>query len=220
MSIQENLAQIKTTLPEEVTLVAVSKTKPVSDLQLAYDAGQRVFGENKIQEMTQKWEALPKDIKWHMIGHVQRNKVKYMAHYVHLVHGVDSLKLLLEIDKQAKRHQRVISCLLQVHIAEEDTKFGFDEEELMKLTQDATLQQLANIRITGLMGMATFTEDKEQIRREFKTLKSLFERLKTALPQLDTLSMGMSGDYDIAVEEGSTMVRIGSSIFGARNYNT
>lgn len=220
MSIQENLAQIKTTLPEEVTLVAVSKTKPVSDLQLAYDAGQRVFGENKIQEMTQKWEALPKDIKWHMIGHVQRNKVKYMAQYVHLVHGVDSLKLLLEIDKQAKRHQRVISCLLQVHIAEEDTKFGFDEEELMKLTQDATLQQLANIRITGLMGMATFTEDKEQIRREFKTLKSLFERLKTALPQLDTLSMGMSGDYDIAVEEGSTMVRIGSSIFGARNYNT
>lgn len=220
MSIQENLAQIKTTLPEEVTLVAVSKTKPVSDLQLAYDAGQRVFGENKIQEMTQKWEALPKDIQWHMIGHVQRNKVKYMAHYVHLVHGVDSLKLLLEIDKQAKRHQRVISCLLQVHIAEEDTKFGFDEEELMKLTQDATLQQLANIRITGLMGMATFTEDKEQIRREFKTLKSLFERLKTALPQLDTLSMGMSGDYDIAVEEGSTMVRIGSSIFGARNYNT
>lgn len=220
MSIQENLAQIKTTLPEEVTLVAVSKTKPVSDLQLAYDAGQRVFGENKIQEMTQKWEALPKDIQWHMIGHVQRNKVKYMAQYVHLVHGVDSLKLLLEIDKQAKRHQRVISCLLQVHIAEEDTKFGFDEEELMKLTQDATLQQLANIRITGLMGMATFTEDKEQIRREFKTLKSLFERLKTALPQLDTLSMGMSGDYDIAVEEGSTMVRIGSSIFGARNYNT
>lgn len=220
MSIQENLAQIKTTFPEEVTLVAVSKTKPVSDLQLAYDAGQRVFGENKIQEMTQKWEALPKDIQWHMIGHVQRNKVKYMAQYVHLVHGVDSLKLLLEIDKQAKKHQRVISCLLQVHIAEEDTKFGFDEEELMKLTQDAAFQRLANIKITGLMGMATFTEDKEQIRREFKTLKWLFEKLKTALPQIDTLSMGMSGDYDIAVEEGSTMVRIGSSIFGARNYNT
>lgn len=217
MSIQKNLAQIKTTIPEEVTLVAVSKTKPIADLQLAYDAGQRVFGENKIQEMTQKWEQLPKDILWHMIGHVQRNKVKYMAEYVHLIHGVDSLKLLKEIDKQAKKHERIISCLLQVHIAEEDTKFGFDETELSQLTKDTAFTQLENIKITGLMGMATFTEDTNQVRREFKTLHSLFEKLKSNLPTMDTLSMGMSGDYKIAIAEGSTMVRIGSSIFGARN---
>lgn len=219
MSIQENLVKIKATLPENVVLVAVSKTKPISDLQLAYDAGQRVFGENKIQEMTQKWEELPKDIHWHMIGHVQRNKVKYMAAYVDLIHGVDSLKLLKEIDKQAKKHERVISCLLQVHIAEEDTKFGFDENELMQLTQDTMFLELANVKIRGLMGMATFTENKEQIRREFKTLRSLFEKLKTPIPQMDILSMGMSGDYEIAIEEDSNMVRIGSSIFGARNYN-
>lgn len=217
MSIQKNLAQIKTTIPNEVTLVAVSKTKPIADLQLAYDAGQRVFGENKIQEMTQKWEQLPKDILWHMIGHVQRNKVKYMAEYVHLIHGVDSLKLLKEIDKQAKKHERIISCLLQVHIAEEDTKFGFDETELSQLTKDTAFTQLENIKITGLMGMATFTEDTNQVRREFKTLHSLFEKLKSNLPTMDTLSMGMSGDYKIAIAEGSTMVRIGSSIFGARN---
>ena len=219
MSIQNNIAQFKTIIPEEVTLVAVSKTKPVSDLQLAYDAGQRVFGENKIQEMTQKWEQLPKDILWHMIGHVQRNKVKYMAEYVHLIHGVDSLKLLKEIDKQAKKHERIISCLLQVHIAEEDTKFGFDETELSQLTKDTAFTQLENIKIKGLMGMATFTEDTNQVRREFKTLHSLFEKLKNNLPTMDTLSMGMSGDYQIAIAEGSTMVRIGSSIFGARNYN-
>lgn len=219
MSIQKNLAEIKTTIPDEVTLVAVSKTKPISDLQLAYDAGQRVFGENKIQEMTQKWEQLPKDIIWHMIGHVQRNKVKYMAEYVHLIHGVDSLKLLKEIDKQAKKHERIISCLLQVHIAEEDTKFGFDESELSLLTEDIAFTQLENIKISGLMGMATFTEDSNQVRREFKTLHSLFEKLKNNLPTMDTLSMGMSGDYQIALAEGSTMVRIGSSIFGARNYN-
>ena len=217
MSIQTNLAQIKTTIPDEVTLVAVSKTKPIADLQLAYDAGQRVFGENKIQEMTQKWEQLPKDILWHMIGHVQRNKVKYMAEYVDLIHGVDSLKLLKEIDKQAKKHERIISCLLQVHIAEEDTKFGFDETELSQLTKDTAFTQLENIKITGLMGMATFTEDTNQVRREFKTLHSLFEKLKSNLPTMDTLSMGMSGDYKIAIAEGSTMVRIGSSIFGARN---
>ena len=217
MSIQKNLAQIKTTIPNEVTLVAVSKTKPIADLQLAYDAGQRVFGENKIQEMTQKWEQLPKDILWHMIGHVQRNKVKYMAEYVHLIHGVDSLKLLKEIDKQAKKHERIISCLLQVHIAEEDTKFGFDETELSQLTKDTAFTQLENIKITGLMGMATFTEDTNQVRREFKTLHSLFEKLKSNIPTMDTLSMGMSGDYKIAIAEGSTMVRIGSSIFGARN---
>lgn len=219
MSIKNNLKEIKATLPEGVTLVAVSKTKPVSDLQLAYDAGQRVFGENKIQEMTQKWEELPKNIQWHMIGHVQRNKVKYMAEYVDLIHGVDSLKLLKEIDKQAKKHERSISCLLQVHIAEEDTKFGFDETELTQLLKDTGFTQLENIKVTGLMGMATFTKDTQQIRREFKTLKALFEKLKANLPKMNTLSMGMSGDYQIAIEEGSTMVRIGSSIFGARNYN-
>lgn len=217
MSIQKNLTSIRESIPQEATLVAVSKTKPSSDIQEAYDAGQRDFGENKIQEMTQKWEELPKDIQWHMIGHVQRNKVKYMAEYVALIHGVDSLKLLKEIDKQAKKTDRIISCLLQVHIAEEDTKFGFDEEELLALTQEPEFIQLENIRVTGLMGMATFTEDKDQIRHEFKTLKTLFETLKTKLPTMDTLSMGMSGDYETAIAEGSTMVRIGSSIFGARN---
>jgi pyridoxal phosphate enzyme (YggS family) len=217
MSIQKNLTSIRKSIPQEVTLVAVSKTKPVSDLQEAYDAGQRIFGENKIQEMTQKWEELPKDIQWHMIGHVQRNKVKYMGEYVALIHGVDSLKLLREIDKQAKKYDRIISCLLQVHIAEEDTKFGFNEEELLALTQDTQFKELENVKITGLMGMATFTDDKNQIRREFKTLKALFETLKLKLPKIETLSTGMSGDYEIAIEEGSTMVRIGSSIFGARN---
>lgn len=217
MSIQKNLAQIKATIPKEVSLVAVSKTKPTSDLQLAYDTGQRIFGENKIQEMTRKWEELPKDIQWHMIGHVQRNKVKYMAEYVHLIHGVDSLKLLKEIDKQAKKHERIISCLLQVHIAEEDTKFGFDEKELLALTQNPEFLQLENISVTGLMGMATFTKDKDQVRREFKTLKILYETLKSKLSAVSILSMGMSGDYEIAIEEGSTMLRIGSSIFGARN---
>lgn len=220
MSIQDNLAKINTTIPESVTLVAVSKTKPVPDLQTAYDAGQRVFGENKIQEMTQKWEVMPKDIQWHMIGHVQRNKVKYMAEYVALIHGVDSLKLLKEIDKQAKKHDRIISCLLQVHIAEEDTKFGFDAEELDALMKNDLLAELANVKITGLMGMATFTEDINQVRREFKGLKILFNQLGQQLSSLHTLSMGMSGDYLVAIEEGSTMVRIGSSIFGSRNYTT
>lgn len=219
MSIAEKLLQIKQELPDHVTLVAVSKTKPVSDIQEAYDAGHRIFGENKIQEMTQKWEKLPKDIHWHMIGHVQRNKVKYMAEFVSLIHGVDSLKLLKEIDKQAKKHNRNIPCLLQVHIAEEDTKFGFDETELVALTKDPEFLQLENIKIEGLMGMATFTDDQKQVSREFKSLKKLFDRLKQDLPDIKVLSMGMSGDYKIAIEEGSTMVRIGSSIFGARNYN-
>jgi len=217
MSIQKNLTSIRESIPQEITLVAVSKTKPVSDLLEAYDAGQRDFGENKIQEMTQKWEELPRDIQWHMIGHVQRNKVKYMAEYVALIHGVDSLKLLREIEKQAKKHDRIISCLLQVHIAEEDSKFGFDEAELLALTQNPEFIKLENIRVTGLMGMATFTDDKVQVRREFKTLKALFETLKSKIPTMDILSMGMSGDYQIALEEGSTMLRIGSSIFGARN---
>ncbi len=217
MSIQQNLLRIKTELPENVTLVAVSKTKPVSDLQEAYAAGQRVFGENKIQEMTQKHEALPKDIAWHMIGHVQRNKVKYMAPYVSLVHGVDSLRLLKEINKQAAKHERTINCLLQVHIAEESTKFGLDEAELLELISSDALPPLSNIRILGLMGMATFTDNEDQVRREFKHLKTLFDRAATVLDGLEIVSMGMSGDYKLAISEGSTMVRIGSSIFGTRN---
>tara|TARA_R110002049_G_scaffold762_9_gene5092 strand:- start:7791 stop:8444 length:654 start_codon:yes stop_codon:yes gene_type:complete len=217
MSIKANLKKIKESLPPHVTLVAVSKTKPATDIMEAYEAGQRIFGENKIQEMTQKWEGLPKDIQWHMIGHIQRNKVKYMAEYVTLIHGVDSLKLLKEINKQAKIHQRLIPCLLQIHIAEEDTKFGFNESELNEIITSNDIQQLTNIKIVGLMGMATFTDDQLQIRKEFKHLKNMFEKVKPVLPDLSELSMGMSGDYEIAIEEGSTMIRVGSSIFGTRN---
>ena len=217
MSIAANIKRIKAELPEHITLVAVSKTKSNDEILEAYHAGQRVFGENKIQEMTQKWSELPKDIEWHMIGHVQRNKVKYMAAYVALIHGVDSLKLLKEINKQAKKEQRVISCLLQMHIAEEETKFGFDGNELKALIDSRVLQELEHIKIKGLMGMATFTENAEQIGKEFKTLRTLYLALRTELPDITELSMGMSGDYSIAIEEGSTMVRIGSSIFGARN---
>ena len=215
--IKENLEQIIKTLPEEVVLVAVSKTKPIADLQEAYEAGQRVFGENKIQEMTQKWETMAKDIQWHMIGHVQRNKVKYMAEFVSLIHGVDTFKLLKEIDKQAKKHDRVIDCLLQMHIAEEDTKFGLNENELNEIVASEAFEQLENIKVVGLMGMATFTSDTQQIRREFNQLRSIYNSLEKKIESLNTLSMGMSGDYQIAIEEGSTMVRIGSSIFGARN---
>ena len=219
MSIKENLSHIKSTLPSQVTLVAVSKTKPNEDILEAYETGHRVFGENKIQDMTRKWEELPKDIEWHMIGHVQRNKVKHMAEYVSMIHGVDSLRLLSEIDKQAKKHSRVISCLFQMHIAEEETKFGLDKEELKEILASDEFKSLENIEIVGLMGMATFTEDKSQIRQEFVQLKSIFDSIKTDLPKMQVLSMGMSGDYNIAIEEGSTMVRIGSSIFGARNYH-
>ena len=218
MSIEQRLSSIKQALPENVTLVAVSKTKPVSDILEAYDSGHRIFGENKIQEMTQKWEVLPKDIQWHMIGHVQRNKVKYMAGFVSLIHGVDSFKLLREIDKQAKKHNRTIACLLQIHIAEEDTKFGLDETELKEILNSEEFRQLENIKISGLMGMATFTQDQEQIRREFKQLRSIYTYLQEELNGITVLSMGMSGDYQVAIDEGSTMVRIGSSIFGARNH--
>jgi pyridoxal phosphate enzyme (YggS family) len=218
MSIPVNLTQIKKSIPEQVILVAVSKTKPNEDIIEAYKIGQRVFGENKVQEMTQKWEALPKDIEWHMIGHVQRNKVKYMAEFVSLVHGVDSFRLLKEINKQGAKYDRIIPCLLQMHIAEEDTKFGLDKAELKKIIDSDEFKSMENIKIQGLMGMATFTDDERQVRKEFKALKSIFKKLKLALPSIDTLSMGMSGDYKIAVEEGSTMVRIGSSIFGVRNY--
>ncbi|SIQ59723.1 YggS family pyridoxal phosphate-dependent enzyme [Maribacter ulvicola] len=217
MSIKENLSNIKQTIPDAVTLVAVSKTKPMSFIQETYDEGQRVFGENRVQEMTEKWANLPKDIEWHMIGHLQRNKVKYMAEYVSLVHGVDSPRLLAEINKQAEKHNRVISCLLQVHIAEEDTKFGFNEKELLELVNNEEFKAYNNVKIEGLMGMATFTDNMDQVRREFSGLKMLFTKLKSNYADFTTLSMGMSGDYKIAIEEGSTMVRIGSSIFGSRN---
>ena len=227
MSISNNLTQIKYQLPNHVTLVAVSKTKPVADLMEAYNAGQRIFGENKIQEMTEKWEVMPKDIEWHMIGHVQTNKVKYMAPYVSLIHGVDSLKLLQEINKQAAKNNRVIDCLLQVYIAEEESKFGLDEQELEEILNkilDSARNdnnEFKNIRVIGLMGMATFTENQNQIEKEFKHLKTIFDKyskLNTENCQLNTLSMGMSGDYQLAISYGSTMVRIGSSIFGSRNY--
>lgn len=221
MMIKENLYNIKKTLPNNVTLVAVSKTKPVEAIQEAYNEGQRVFGENKVQEMCDKYEVLPKDIEWHMIGHLQRNKVKYMAHFVDLIHGVESLKLLQEINKQAQKHQRIIKCLLQIKIAEEDSKFGMSKEEAMEILNLEELQRLENISIVGVMGMATFTDDEEQIRKEFKTLKIIFDELNQSIIntyQLKIISMGMSGDYQIAVEEGSTMVRVGSSIFGIRNY--
>ena len=217
MSISKNLLKIKSTLPEQVTLVAVSKTKPVSDLMEAYEAGQRIFGENKIQEMSEKWEQMPKDIQWHMIGHVQSNKVKFMAQFVSLIHGVDSLKLLQEINKQAQKNNRIIDCLLQIHIAEEETKFGLDEQELASLLSSNEFKEMKNIRIVGLMGMATFTNNKEQIKKEFLHLKSIFDQLTILNSQFSILSMGMSGDYQLAIECGSTMVRIGSSIFGGRN---
>ena len=214
--IAENLFRIRKSLPEHVELVAVSKTKSKEEIIQAYEAGQRIFGENKIQEMVEKWSDLPRDIEWHMIGHVQRNKVKYMAPFVSLIHGVDSLKLLKEIDKQGRKNQRVIPCLLQMHIAREETKFGLDEQELQVLLASEELSRMKHVRIKGLMGMATFTEKEEVIRREFRSLKTLYETLKELLPEISILSMGMSGDFGIAVEEGSTMVRIGSSIFGER----
>ena len=219
MSIQNNLNQIKEQLPKQVTLVAVSKTKPIEALQEAYDAGQRVFGENKIQEMTQKWEVLPKDIEWHMIGNLQRNKVKYMAEYVNLIHGVENLKLLTEINKQAKKHNRVINCLLQIKIAKEDTKAGMTPEEAKTIITSDDVLELKNVKIVGLMGMASFTDNQNQVAHEFSSLKTIFEELKNENSEFKTISMGMSGDYKLAIDNGSTMVRVGSSIFGARNYN-
>lgn len=219
MNIENNLTYIKSSLPDHVTLVAVSKTKPVPDLMEAYNAGQRIFGENKIQEMVDKWEQMPKDIEWHMIGHVQSNKVKYMASFVSLIHGVDSLKLLEEINKQALKNNRIIDCLLQIYIAEEESKFGLDEKELSALLASSVFKEMKNIRIVGLMGMATFTENQDQIKKEFTHLKSIFDglqSLQTENCKLKTISMGMSGDYQLAIACGSTMVRIGSSIFGGR----
>lgn len=222
MIIKQNLEEILKTVAKGCTLIAVSKTHPVEKVLEAYNCGQRVFGENKVQEMTAKYEALPKDIQWHLIGHLQSNKVKYIAPFVHLIHSIDSLKLLQEVDKQAKKFNRVIDCLLQIHIAQEETKFGFSESEVEALLRDPALSDLQGIRVVGIMGMASFTENMDQVRAEFKTLKKLFEELKSmTLPKnvvMQELSMGMSGDYTIAMEEGSTMVRVGSAIFGQRNY--
>ena len=216
MDIHSNIKELIKNLPSEVTLVAVSKTKSNEEIMQAYEAGQRVFGENKIQEMAAKWEALPKDIVWHMIGHVQTNKVKYMAHFVDLIHGVESLKLLKEINKQAVKHNRVISCLIQIRIAEEETKFGLPADELESLLLSA--QSFSNIKIAGLMGMASFTDNIEQIKNEFFQLKTIFDKTKNQLPECTILSMGMSGDYPLAIQAGSTMIRVGSKIFGQRNY--
>jgi hypothetical protein len=221
MSISENLHFFNNLLPKSVTLIAVSKTKPVSEILEAYNAGQKVFGENKIQEMTEKQALLPNDISWHMIGHLQTNKIKYIAPYVSLIHGVDSFKKLEEINKQALKNNRTINCLLQIKIATEPTKFGLSVAEAQEILTNPKLKSLNNININGFMGMASFTEDESIIRNEFKFLKNYLNSTKkyiTANFNPTILSMGMSGDYKIAIEEGSTMVRIGSSIFGTRNY--
>ena len=212
MGILHNLTELNAGLPQEVILVAVSKTKPESDLLEAYQAGQRIFGENKIQEMVSKWRSLPKDIQWHMIGHVQTNKVKYMAPFVHTIHAIDSLKLLKEIQKQALKNDRIIECLVQIRIAQEETKFGLPAAKLEELLKEAV--HFPNVKIKGLMGMASFTANEEQIRNEFKLLANLYKNH----PHFKVLSMGMSGDYRIAIEEGSNMIRVGSKIFGKRNY--
>lgn len=215
MKIDKKLKIIKSQLSESVVLVAVSKTKPIELILEAYKSGHRVFGENKIQEMVMKWELLPKDIEWHMIGRIQRNKVKYMAPFVSLIHGVDSLKLLIEINKQAKKNNRIINCLLQVHIAKEDTKQGFNLSELDLIFDK--LNSLENVLVKGLMGMATFTSNTSLIDSEFKLLKSKFDLYKSNKKEFDILSMGMSGDFKNAIVNGSTMIRIGSKIFGERN---
>jgi len=213
MGIQENINTVLKSIPKDVTLVAVSKTKKNSAILEAYQIGQRIFGENKVQELVEKAEELPKDINWHMIGHLQTNKVKFIAPFISLIHGVDSIKLLKEINKRAEQNNRVIDCLLQVHIATENTKFGFDIPEVNEAINNA--KEFQNIRIVGLMGMATFTDNKQQVIQEFNSLKIVFDTIKNE--HITTLSMGMSGDYQLAIEQGSTMVRIGSAIFGHRN---
>ncbi|MBD3636745.1 MAG: YggS family pyridoxal phosphate-dependent enzyme [Crocinitomicaceae bacterium] len=221
MMIKQNLQQIKETIPENVTLVAVSKTKPVEMIQEAYDCGQRIFGENRAQELASKYEQLPEDIEWHMIGHLQRNKVKYISPFVALIHGVDSYRLLKEINKQARKNARNQPVLLQFHIAQESSKFGFDMNEINDMFNDPDFKNLENIEIQGVMGMATFTSDQRQVREEFHSLKKYFDTLKethfNADPNFEIISMGMSGDYPIAIEQGSNMIRVGSSIFGERD---
>ena len=222
MDIKENLNRIKASLPQGVKLVAVSKTHPVEMLQEAYDAGQRIFGENKVQEMTAKSQALPSDIEWHFIGHVQRNKIHIMAPYVSVIQGVDTFEKLAEIDRQAARFNRHITCLLQLHIAQEETKFGFSADECTAMLEQGDWRNLKNITIGGVMGMASNTDDEAQVRTEFRRLRDLFDSYKEKYfndtPDFNTISAGMSGDYKLAIEAGSNMVRIGSSIFGERNY--
>ena len=217
MTITENIKKYKAELPETVKLVAISKTKPNEDLLEAYRAGQRIFGENKIQEMTDKREDLPKDIEWHMVGHVQTNKVKYMAPYVSLIHAVHKMKLLKEIDKRARENERSIDCLLQIKIAEEDSKFGTSAANAREILESEAYKEMENVKIIGLMGMATFTDDEEQVKAEFQFLQKTFKEFQQDFPELTELSMGMSGDYKLALECDTTMVRIGSSIFGERN---
>lgn len=222
MTIAENLKILTSSLPSGCTLVAVSKTQAVEKIREAYESGHRVFGENRVQELVPKYEALPKDIQWHLIGHLQTNKVKYIAPFVSLIHSADSLKLLEEINRQGSRNDRIIPCLLQVHIAEEETKFGFSPGEVLDLVSSQALRRLANIQVKGLMGMATFTENENQVRKEFRSLKTLFEELRSKEAsqgfKMQHLSMGMSGDYKIALEEGSNMIRVGSAIFGERKH--
>jgi len=219
--ISDHLEAIRKEIPSGVTLVAVSKTKPNEAILEAYAGNQRVFGENRVQELTDKSEALPKDIEWHMIGHLQRNKVKYIAPFVSLIHAVDSLRLLEEIDKEAKKNKRVIRVLLQFHIADEETKYGFSQQEVRELLNSESFNAFDNVMVAGVMGMATFTDNEAQVRKEFQTLKRIFDALKAEFfatqDGFKEISMGMSGDYQIAIEEGSTMVRIGSSIFGSRS---
>ena len=213
MGIKKNLKKLLNSIPKEITLVAVSKTKPISDILVAYESGQRIFGENKVQELEMKHTKLPSDIKWHMIGHLQSNKVKYIAPFISLIHAVDSLKLLKEINRRAKQNNRIINCLLQVHIASERTKFGFEINEINEILDESN--KLENICIKGLMGMATFTKEKSQLNSEFTKINNLFKKIKNK--KINTLSIGMSGDYELAINNGSTMIRIGSTIFGNRN---
>ena len=214
MSISDNLQKIQKSIPNNVTLVAVSKTKPIDCILEAYEAGHKIFGENKVQEMTQKANLLPKDIEWHMIGHLQTNKVKFIAPFISLIHSVDSEKLLKEINKRATQNNRVINCLLQFHIAEESSKFGLNEEEAKKILENQS--KYPNVRIVGFMGMATFTSDKEQIKKEFSSLHTIYKQVQKDYPKLKILSIGMSSDYPIAIDGGSNMIRVGSAIFGAR----
>ena len=219
MNPAENILQIKKSIPKEVKITAVSKTYSTEKILQVYETGQKIFGENKVQELVKKYKILPKDIEWHMIGHLQTNKVKQITPFVDTIQSVDSMKLLLEINKQAKKSNRIIKCLLQIHIAEEETKFGLDLKEAEEILMSQELKKLANIQVTGLMGMATLTDNQHQIELEFKSIKNIFDRLKKTYHSLSTLSIGMSSDYSIAISQGSNLVRIGSLIFGTRGYN-
>lgn len=223
MSVRENLLQVKSQVPDNVCLIAVSKTKPVEAIQEAYDCGQRVFGENKAQEMREKHAVLPQDIQWHMIGHLQENKIKYIIPYVTMIHSIDSLKLLKEVNKKAIQCERVVDCLIEMDISHEDSKFGLSIEELRDMLESEDFQAMNNVRICGLMGIGSITDDREKTRQEFRNLKNMFEDIRKEYFQdkeyFTHISMGMSGDYDIAIEEGSTFVRVGSKIFGERDYS-